>query len=467
MLGINTNVTSLTAQRNLSGTTNAMSTTLQRLSSGLRINSAKDDAAGLAISDRMTSQIRGLDQARRNANDGVSLAQTAEGALSEIGSNLQRIRELAVQSANATNTSDDRKALQGEMDALVSEIDRVAGNTEFNGIKLLNGGFTGQKFQVGANSGQTISVDKITDARTSQMGKYWESKGTVAAADVAVSTGASHSINGQAIVASVAGSNAGQTTDSSYALADAINRSGISGVSAKAGVTSVAGTGTADNTKAVADGDIKVNGISIGAVAASADAATHGNNIAIAINKVSAASGVTASADATGKLTLTAADGRNIKLDFANSGQAAIGGGFATTAKATVEITSNNDSAVALTGFGALASIAANQTGSALSETKIDTQQGATDALKTLDAALKQIGTARANLGAIQNRFSSTITSLQTTSENLSASRSRIMDADFASETANLSRNQVLQQAGTAMLAQANQTPQIALQLLR
>ena len=169
---INTNVASLNAQRNLNTSANSLATSLQRLSSGLRINSAKDDAAGLAISERFSTQIRGLNQAARNANDGISLAQTAEGALAEIGNNLQRIRELSVQSANATNSASDRAALQAEVAQLVSEIDRVAVQTDFNGTKLLNGSFTSQSFQIGANAGQTITVDNIASARASSLGQF-------------------------------------------------------------------------------------------------------------------------------------------------------------------------------------------------------------------------------------------------------------------------------------------------------
>ena len=169
-LTVNTNIASLTAQRNLTGSQNMLSTSLERLSSGLRINSAKDDAAGLSISARFESQIRGLNQGIRNANDGISLAQTAEGALSEVTGNLQRIRELAVQSANATNSSADRATLQAEVTALVSEIDRVATQTKFNNISLLDGSFSGQSFQVGANSGETVSVASIVNAQSAALG---------------------------------------------------------------------------------------------------------------------------------------------------------------------------------------------------------------------------------------------------------------------------------------------------------
>src|SRR5688572_26811910 len=175
---INMNIASMNAQRNLNQSQSALQTSLQRLSSGLRINSAKDDAAGLAITERFTSQIRGLNQASRNANDAISLSQTAEGALGEISNNVQRIRELAVQSANATNSASDRAALQNEVSQLVSEIDRVASQTAFNGVNLLDGSFTSQAFQVGANAGQTISISSISSARTSALGASYSASAT-------------------------------------------------------------------------------------------------------------------------------------------------------------------------------------------------------------------------------------------------------------------------------------------------
>ncbi|WP_275662586.1 flagellin N-terminal helical domain-containing protein [Laribacter hongkongensis] len=470
MLGINTNVSSLTAQRNLSGTTNAMSTTLQRLSSGLRINSAKDDAAGLAIADRMTSQIRGLDQARRNANDGVSLAQTAEGALGEIGNNVQRIRELAVQSANATNKASDRQTIQNEAKALLDEIDRVAGATEFNGIKLLNGGFTAQNFQVGANAGQTITVNGILDARTTQLGQRFSSSTTSTAAGTGVTAAHDITINGTSVQQSRAGSANGQSASSAWAVANAINNSGIDGVTATANATTVTGAGAV--TDAAING-LTINNVAVGAVTAQGSVAATGNALVVEINKISAATGVSASLDANSKIVLTAADGRDIVVNGSGAGDA-IGD---TNAQGTIKIESESDKGITFGGadagnaaaiFGTgIAAQAAGPAGKSLGLVDLSTAAGAQDALKTLDAALKQINGSRASLGAIQNRFTSTITNLQTTSENLSASRSRVMDADFASETANLSRNQVLQQAGTAMLAQANQAPQIALQLLR
>lgn len=383
---INTNVIALNAQRNLNSSQNALATTLQRLSSGLRINSAKDDAAGLAISERMTSQIRGLNQAVRNANDGISMSQTAEGALAEIGNNLQRIRELAVQSSNASNSVSDRTALNNEVQQIKAEIDRVASTTAFNGIKLLDGTFTNQAFQVGANVGETISITSLVNAQSASLGT--------------------------------------STTTT-------------------ANVTGVAATTFTATTDDIAAGALKINGVDVGAIAAAGTAPLQGAAVAAAINLVSGTSNVTASADAAGLVTLTNTSGSTTVVAMS---------GTATTART-----------------GLTAGTTAVTTGSAVgfAGVNISTTAGAQTAIASMDSALSALNAARADLGAYQNRFSSAVSNLQTTAENLSASRSRIVDTDFAAETAILSRNQVLQQAGTAMLAQANALPQSVLALLR
>ena len=380
---INTNVVSLNAQRNLSSSQNALATSLQRLSSGMRINSAKDDAAGLAISERMTSQIRGLNQAARNANDGISMSQTAEGALGEIGNNLQRIRELAVQSRNASNSVSDRQALNNEVQQVKSEIDRVASSTSFNGTKLIDGSFTNQSFQVGANVGETINISSLVNAQSSALGS---------------------------------------TTSSS------------------ANVTGAASTAFT----AITAGDLTINGVSVGAVAAGGNAATQGANIAAAINTVSSTTNVTATADAAGKVTLTNVSGSTTVVAFA--------GASGTTAT---------------TGLTAGTTAVTTATSAGFANLDISNTANADFAIAAMDSALSALNAGRADLGAYQNRFSSAIANVQTTAENLSASRSRIVDTDFAAETATLSRNQVLQQAGTAMLTQANAMPQSVLALLR
>jgi len=378
---INSNIASLSAQRNLNSSQSSLNTSLERLSSGLRINSAKDDAAGLAISERMTSQIRGLNQAIRNANDGISLSQTAESALAEVGNNLQRMRELAVQASNGSNTQEDRDALNSEFTQLQAEIQRVAEQTKFNGTNLLDGSFTGVAFQIGANSGETITIASIANASTAALG------GTL--------TRETGNVNATAI------------------------------------------TGFAT---AIAAGDITINGTDIGAIAGAANAQERAGQLAEAINRVSNTTGVSASYDTvTGDLTLSS----DAAITIAGALDDATVGGFDNSFASTTTTT---------TGIGSL-----NVSGFTNAQMAID----------QLDNALKEINTNRADLGAIQNRFSSVVANLQTTSENLSASRSRIRDTDFASETANLTRGQILQQAGVAMLAQANALPNNVLSLLR
>jgi flagellin len=473
---INTNLSSMTAQRNSTKSQNDLSTAINRLSSGLRINSAKDDAAGLAIAERFTSQIRGLNQAARNANDGISLAQTAEGALASTGANLQRIRELAVQSANATNSSSDRTALQQEVSQLVAEIDRVGTQTQFNGLNLLNGDFaTSQAFQVGANANQTITISGIASARASALGQSYgvSATGTTLTAATGITAAGQFTIQGVDVYAGAA------VGGSAKDIAAAINSRGITGVTATAQATTAAGTTTATGGATAGTATLTINGIAIGLNVTAVLATDRANTLA-AINLNSAATGVTATDNGAG-LTLTAADGRNITSSVAlgtatNIAKQDLGLGtvaattyssynLAYTGTAPLVIAGSVNSAVT-TGF-ANASTAAAATGTAVSVIDISTIGGANAALASIDAALTSVNSERAKLGAIQNRFSSTIENIQTTSENLSASRSRIQDADFASETAMLSRAQVLQQAGTAMIAQANQLPQQVLQLLR
>ena len=471
---INTNISSLTAQRNSNRTQTELSTAIARLSSGLRINSAKDDAAGLAIADRMTAQIRGLNQAARNANDGISLSQVAEGALGSVTGNLQRMRELAVQSANATNSASDRVALQQEVAQLAAEIDRVATQTQFNGLSLLDGSFAAQQFQVGANAGQTITVSSIASARASALGVYQgfnltnQSIGTAnnAAQTLTVNVGGSGPVG------------LGSVAIDAKAQAAAINNGNITGLLATANATNVpAGTSTATATGA-GSATYTVNGIAISIAGVNGAAASSSNraNAVAAINAQSAATGVIATDTGAG-VSLSAADGRNISLGYAAGtfpGSAAADFGLPATAitGGTLNISyaapSGISGSVVFAQTGGLAgSNAIAATGTAVAAIDIASVIGANAALTAIDAALQTINGSRAALGAVQNRFSSTIENLQSASENLSASRSRIQDADFAMETAALSRAQVLQQAGTAMVAQANQLPNMVLQLLK
>jgi flagellin len=488
---INTNTASLNSQRNLSSSQTALTTSLQRLSSGLRINSAKDDAAGLAISERMTSQIRGNDQAARNANDGISLAQTAEGDLAQIGANLQRIRELAVQAANGSNSASDRASLNNEASSLISEIDRVASSSSFNGNKLLDGTFTSQSFQVGANntSNDQISIASISSAKSSSLGvgsasSYSTTLPTGAVVTSSALSAGELSINGYSVGASTTdGVSFANASASGISKAAAINAvTAQTGVTATAGSTTVAGiAATAGGAStATSAGDVLINGVDIGVIGAGATAVDRGTQTAAAINAKSAQTGVTATASTAGVVSLTAADGRNITVTTTTAGGAGTGlnGGassLATTTTSKLTLTSSGSAGITLggasgltaTGLTAGYTAATATAGAGVSSLNLTTAAGAQAALTTLDSALANVNNSRASLGAYQNRFASVVTSLQTTSENLSASRSRIQDTDFAQETASLTRGQILQQAGTAMLAQANSLPNGVLALLR
>jgi flagellin len=467
-LGINTNLNSLTAQRNQAGTANALSSAIQRLSSGLRINSAKDDAAGMAISQRMTTQVNGLNQAARNANDGISLAQTAEGAMSSISDSLQRMRELAVQSANATNSASDRAALQQEVSQLAQEIDRVSTQTQFNGTNLLDGTFTAQQFQIGANAGQTVTVSNIASARTSSLGSYSGFK----LAGQSIGT-ASNTPSAQTVTIGGNAISLGTIANDAKAIAAGINSANIPGMTATANATTVPAGTQAITATANGNATFTVNGVAI-SVAGTGDAATNRANTVAALNAQSAVTGVVATDTGSG-VSLTAADGRNITTSFSAGGataatEADFGMAASGTTGGTLNVSYNAPAGTSGNVVFSNATIGSKPiaaTGTSIAAVDISSVQGANNALDAIDAALTSINSSRAMLGAVQNRFSSTISNLQTTSENLTASRSRITDADFAAETANLSRAQVLQQAGTAMIAQANQLPQQVLKLLQ
>jgi flagellin len=466
---INTNVMSLDAQNNLTKSASQLATAVQRLSSGMRINSAADDAAGLAIANRMTSQVNGLNQASRNANDGISLAQTAGGALTEVTNNLQRIRQLAVQSLNATNSASDRQALDQEVQQLKSEIDRVASQTSFNGVKLLDGTFSAQTFQVGANQGETITVSSINSARTSALGQSYGASltGTTLTAATGITAAGQFTINGVDVY------NGSAINGSAKDLAAAINAKGIAGVTATAqATTSAAGTYAAIG--AAATGTLTVNGIAMGVSLTGVQATDVANSLQ-AINSNSAATGVTAT-NVGGTLQLSSSDGRNITLAASGAvvGNFGLGGINATTYSSynlaytgTAPLVVGGSVNTAGTTGLANGSTASQATGTSISNIDVTSVSNANTALTSVDAALTQINTIEAQLGAYQNRFQSAINSINTTSENLTAARSRIQDADFAAETANLTKAQILQQAGTAMVAQANSIPQNVLSLLK
>ena len=599
---INTNISSLTAQRQLGVSQLSLATSMARLSSGLRINSAQDDAAGLAISERFTSQIRGANQAARNANDGISLAQTAEGDLGQIANNLQRIRELAVQAANATNSSSDRISLNNEAAALVVENDRLATTSAFNGIKLLDGTFTAQNFQVGANgtANDMVSVSSIASARSNSLGVGASSSYASKVVGISASTGSylaagALSINSQAVGSAPSdGVSNSYARTSGLAVAAAINAiSGNTNVTATVSATTSAGVSVAAST-ALAAGAVLINGVDIGALSAASSGVGRGAQVAAAINLKTSQTGVTAVADTTtGAVKLTAADGRNIIVSGTTGATSAVGlgtgtvtygtlaggtalsvttstaagqlfingvdvgeiaagtsvtdrgdkvaaainalsertgvtatnaagkvtlsgavysnsasdntfTGSATTgntsfginatftsatniavtvtaaqyvsrstvtlnsaASAGISVAGVNSNALSATGLSEGFKEATSVAGAGVSAIDLTTAAGAQAALAAVDSAVNTVNSTRAALGAYQARFTSVVASLATTAENMSASRSRIQDADFAMETANLSRAQILQQAGTAMVAQANQLPQGVLALLR
>lgn len=475
---INTNIMSLNAQRNLGTSKSDLASALQRLSSGLRINSAKDDAAGLAISERFTTQIRGLNQAVRNANDGISLSQTAEGALAELTSNLQRIRELAVQSTNATNSASDRAALDAEVQQRIQEITRIATQTTFNGLKILDGSFGTQNFQVGANVGDTIGVNFSQGVRSNQIGAVATvSSGTtsgvtttaLAAADLTIKLG-----TGSAVSVGASSTFAGSTTlglgsGSAYAKAAAINAANISGLSALATTTDSNGAAVANTTTSAGSYALTINGTAVLSQAVAASGSISVASIVAAVNGASSTTGVTAATSANGSnVVLTAADGRDIIIDETASG---VTGGYGTnegTKSGSITLTAGVDITIAgNTPANAGFTAATTAVSGSLNTQGVDTVVKANATIFSVDAALTTVNGLRGTLGAIQNRFQSTISNLQAVSENLSASRSRILDADFASETASLTRAQILQQAGVAILAQANAVPQQVLSLLR
>jgi flagellin len=405
---INTNIASLNAQRNLGMSASSLATSMQRLSSGLRVNSAKDDAAGLAISERMNTQVKGLTVGARNSNDGISLAQTAEGALGKLGDMLQRMRELAVQASNATNSKADRVALQAEVKQLTDEVDRVAKQTTFNGQKILDGTFSGAVFQVGANSGDNITVGALTDS---------SAKGL---ADVVYAYDKASNINSTTTVTDLAAI----TSSSTLRIND--------------------GTSTWD----------------LGPIAEAKSGTERMGQMVEAINRKSADTGVTA--------FLTKQDDGNYTIDLMSSKLNTSGNAATLT---MTGFTANNfgyaATTVGATGGAALSASTTTTDSLGIDTLTVDTQRNAWVALKKIDSAIDQVNSARANLGALQSRFENSVGNIEIQVENLSASRGRIVDADFAKETANLSRTQILQQAGTAMVAQANQLPQGVLSLLR
>jgi len=489
---INTNISALAAQSSLRKTGLTQDTAMERLSTGIRINNAKDDAAGLAISTRMTANIRGISAAIRNANDGISLTQTAEGSLAAIGDNLQRIRELAVQSANTGNNASDRNALNAEATQLIAEIDRVASNSKFNGINLLDGSFQNQSLQIGAGNDANDRINiSISSAKSSTLGV---GSGSSFSSSVIGTTGITAalaagdiSINGVQVGASQAdGVSSTAPTISAISVANAVNAvSGQTKVTATVTATSVTGVGATGFGTAIGSGDVVINGVNIGALGIAGNAATRGSQMAGAINAVSSQTGVTATFASDGAVTLTAIDGRNIDVTKTAAGTASLAAttGLATSTatstvtRGSVKLASSESQGITIGGVTAtvlassgLATGAATVTttaGAGVSTLDLKTAAGSQSALSVLDNAINTISDTRAAMGAYQNRLTAAISNLETTSVNLQASRSRILDTDYAKETTNLAKSQIITQAATAMLAQANQSAQSVLALLK
>jgi len=476
---INTNISSMQAQNSVRTTGLNLSTAMERLSSGIRINSAKDDAAGLAISTRMTASIRGISAAIRNANDGISLTQTAEGSLGQIGDNLQRIRELAVQSANTGNNSSDRAAMNNEATQLIAEIDRIASNTTYNGIALLDGSFQAQNLQVGAGNGSNDRIAiSIGSAKSSALGVGANSSYSTSLTGAALTSGTALTaggvvINGFNVGASVTdGVSTASATGSALAKTNAINA-----VSGSTGVTATVVATTKTNTALATGGayTFNLNGVTV-AGTATANATNAASEVAASVNAVSAQTGVSATVSGA-TYTLTAADGRNIDITLTGTTAVSAWAGAAVgTTYGAIKLTSASSGGITLGGTEATAALigtaasvnAATATaGAGVSSLTLTTAAGSQAALTTLDTAINTITDSRAAMGAYQNRLTAAISNLETTSMNLSASRSRILDTDYAKETTNLAKAQIIQQAATAMLAQANQSGQSVLALLK
>lgn len=483
---LNTNLSALNTQRSLNAAGEDMLVRYQKLASGQRINSARDDAAGQAIGERMTSGVNGLRRARQNINDGISLLQVADGAAGQLLDNFQRMRELAVQAANDINSTVDRQAIQTEVNALaVSNRDIVAG-ARYNNAALLDGTFSTQ-LQIGSEADQTLLV-----AIGAALVKDGYNRGLVdMAQQQATSTGTAVLaalrygdlvINNSVVQASVADVRVGQTADSAYAVAAAINRSNVTNVTATAS-TSI--NGVAGSSGALADGDLIINGVNIGAISGN-NAAARAANAAGAISAAAGSSGVSASADGA-TLTLTAADGRNIIISEANAGTAASLGLALGTQRGSVTVTEaprgglhamrigGTNPSVAGLSAGVQASVRVGPVDLQPKDSYIGgeplqdmlTFSGASDAMDYFDGKIDEITTIRSQLGALSNRLSEAAAHADNGATNLAAARSRIVDTDYASETAQLTRSRILRAAGTSMLAQANTQPRRALQLLR
>ncbi|WP_341489147.1 flagellin [Photobacterium damselae subsp. damselae] len=474
---VNTNVSAMTAQRYLNSASNGVANSMEKLSSGLRINSAKDDAAGLQISNRLTSQTNGLNVAMRNANDGISMAQTAEGAMQESTNMLHRMRDLALQSANGSNSDEDRAAIQKEVTALQTEMTRIADTTTFGGQNLLDGSFGTKEFQIGANANETIGVS-LGDISANAIGNFTaEGKGTKLGSETPTSAAGSAAGGKFAVVATAGDLNLSgpngtgkvsvSATDTVSSIADNIN-SANTGIKAETTVsTKLTGltdgeTGTLEIGEDKFDlakykGDNKKLAEDIGKAGYTATVSKDGNEISIEAKNVDGIMISNAKKPASG--TGVALDGVGAAADTNN---------IVKNAELKLSANSNFSVTNADSTKDVLAEVIGSGTGTKNSVADIDltTQSGSQDALAVIDAAIEGIDSQRADLGAVQNRFNHTLNNLSNINENVNASNSRIKDVDFAKETTNMTKNQILQQASTSILAQAKQIPQSALSLL-
>jgi len=487
-LSVITNTASLNAQRNLSKSGEGLATSMQRLSSGMRINSAKDDAAGMQIANRLTSQVNGLGVAQRNANDGISMAQTAEGALQESSAILQRMRDLSLQSANGSNGSDDRAALQKEVGALQQELTRIAETTQFGSTKLLNGDFGTKQFQIGANANETINVtigdvsaDSIGANKVDGAGSVLGIAAATAGLATATTADATLVINGKSTAVGAA--------DGAATIANTINAA-ASGVTATAKLDitiSALGAGddgileignTATGPSAVVDG------ADDGVGADSYDLANYGGDIdrlaedlqADGYDAVVNNGSLTLKTEGVDGMQITGSTTANATVSLENNltaGAQVASANAAMSVTSSLSLSSPDKIGISGTSVDEILGGTIGATGGSSTLTSVESidisginSDGAQSAIETIDAALAQIDSQRADLGAVQNRFSHTISNLANVAQNVSDSRSRIQDTDFASETAQMTKNQILQQAGTSILAQSNQLPQAALSLI-
>lgn len=478
-LTVNSNIASLNAQRNLGRSTTGLQRSMERLSSGMRINRAGDDAAGMAISEGLRSQVRGLNQAVRNANDGLSMIAVGESAMNTYTDILQRIRELAIQSANDTNSTANRKALNEEAQQLLGELQRIAVTTEFNGTRLFDGTFIDKQLQAGAQANQTIDIT-TGDLRTSQIGKVTKITTTALPTNAAPLGTGELLINGIDISPTLDdGVSWERASSSAIAVANAINaQTNLTGVKARVLDTTwtgftVAGSGGAPIT--LPGEQITINGVAIFDQAETIQANDGDGVLRNAINAKSNQTGVVATLNASNELVLTARDGRNISIDHTGTvgnefGLAAAAANVDVSQGGTIELVSQDNVVVGGTTPGYAGLTAGTSTpldNTAVQYIDLMSAVNANLAVDIADNALEQINEIRSTLGAITNRLDLTMRNLETIAENLAASDSRIRDADFAKETAEMTKNQILQQAGIAVLGQANTTTQSALQLLQ